>query len=178
VLFARFTIGLLFVSTLLLTAAGGWCAERNVPSDFDQQIAERIKQYQESLRQRAAQLSPSLQSKIESQAQQTVAKGLEKWENGEIDIQIALPDWVEVHRAAQFVAQHLPFPGSPAGSLAFGNSLLNAALTVTTVQYILKAWVIPVADLAVVRSSVCPSRQGGDVLSYFVGIVCTIVQRR
>jgi len=91
----RFTIVLLFISALLFTAVQGACAERNDVDTIDQQIAERTKQYQESLRQRASQLSPSLQAKIESQAEQTVAQGLEKLKNGELDLQIALPGWVE-----------------------------------------------------------------------------------
>ena len=172
--FARFITGLLVVSVLLLTTTRGWCAEQNL----DCQIAERTQQYQESLRQRAAQLSPSLQSKIEAQAQQTVATGLEKWKNSEIDIQIALPGWAETYRAARFIARYLPFSGSPAGSFAFGNSLLNAAMIVPTVQSVLKSWTIPFADLTIVRPSLGSFRQNGDLLAYFVGIVHTIVQRR
>jgi hypothetical protein len=181
VLSVRFIIitGLLFVSALLFTTAGGWCAEHNGPNNLDRQIAERMKQYQESLRQRAEQLSPSLRDKIESQAQQTVAEGLEKWKNGDVNIHLALPNWVETRCTAQFVARHLPFPGSPAGSLAFGISLFDVALIVTTVQYVLKTLTLPVADSAIVHSSSIRSfRQNGDVLSYFVRIVCTIVQRQ
>jgi hypothetical protein len=176
--FARFPIGLLFLSALLLTAAEGLCAEHDVPNNLDQQIAERTKQYQESLRQRAAQFSPSFQAKIESHVQQTVAKGLEKWKKGEIDIHVALPGWAATYRTAQFVARHLPFSGFPAGSFAVGNSLLNAVLTVTTVQYVLKVLTIPVVDSASVHSSfVGTFRQNRNVLSYFIRIVCILVQR-
>jgi len=155
-------------------AAGGWCAEQSL----DQQIAERTKQYHETLRQRAEQLSPSFQAKIESQAQRTVVVGLEKWKKGEIDIHVALPGMLETYRTVQFIVRHFPLPGSPAGSFAFGNSLFNAALTVTSVQYIIKALTIPVTEAAIVRSSVSTFRQNGNVLSYFVKIVSTIVQRR
>jgi hypothetical protein len=170
----RVVIGFLFISALWFTAAQGWCAEQNL----DQQIAERTRQYQESLRQRALQLSPSLQAKIESQAQQTVAKGLEKWKKGEISIHIALPGRAESIRLARFVARHFPFPGSPSGAFGFGIGSFNAALTITTVQYFLKAWTIPVADSIIVHSSIYPFRQDCNSLSYFVRVVCTIVQRR
>jgi len=174
--FVRFPIGLLFLSALLLTAAEGLCAEND--NNLDQQIAERTKQYQESLRQRAAQLSPSFQAKIELHVQQTVAKGLEKWKKGEIDIHVALPGWAATYRTVQFVARHLPFSGFPAGSFAVGNSLLNAVLTVTSVQHVLKVVTMPVADSASIRSSFIGTfRQNGNVLSYFIRIVCILVQR-
>jgi hypothetical protein len=186
----RFITGLLFASALLFTAAGGRCAERevsnglsvsndrNASNDLSRQIAERTKQYQESLRQRAAQLSPALQSKIESQAQKTVAQGLEKWTRGKIDLQMAIPGWMATYRTASFVARHLPFSGSPAGSLAFGSSRLSAALIVTTMPFSPQVGGMPVANSTIVRSSMGSLRQNGDALSYFVGIVCTIVQRR
>jgi len=177
--FARSTTGLLLVAALLCTAIGGWCAEHNVPGNLDQQIAERTRQYQESLRQRAQQLSPSLQSKIDKQVQQTVAKGLEKWKNREIDVRLALPGWAESCRVARFVARHLPFSGAPSGSFEFGGGLLDAVLTVTTVQYVLKVLTISIADSAIVRtSSVRAPRQNGNALSYFIQVVCTIVQRQ
>ena len=178
----RFLIGLLFASALLLTAARGVCAEQKEPNNannIDQQIAERAKQYQESLRQRASQLSPSVQAKIESQVRQTVTKGLKKWKNGEINVRIALPGWAETCRTARFIARHRPFSGSPAGSLDFGIGLGGVALTVTSVQQVLKTWAVSIADSAIVRySSICSFRQNGNVLSYFIRVVCTIVQRR
>ena len=171
----RFTTGPLLVSALLFMAASGWCAEHSL----DQQIAERMQQYQETLRQRAEQLSPSFQSKIESQAKQTISKGLKKWKNGEINIQIALPGLGETYRTAQFIARHSPFSGIPGSSSEFGNSPFGVALTVTTIQYVLKTLTLPVADSAIVRSySIGAFRQNRDVLSYFVRIVCTIVQRQ
>jgi len=176
---ARFTIVLLFVSALLFTTVQGWCAERNDVDTIDQQIAERMKQYQESLRQRASELSPSLQAKIESQAEQTVAKGLEKLKSGELDLQIALPGWVENQRIARFVARHLPFSGAPAGSFVFGIGMSNAALIVPSVQQVLKTLMVSIADSAIVRLlSVSSSQQNGGGSSYFIRVVCTIVQRR
>jgi len=169
--FVRFAIGSLFVSALFFIAANGWCAEQNI----DQQIAERTKQYQESLRQRAAQLSPSLQAKIESQAQQTVAKNTEKWKSGKINIRIALPQWAETQRIAQFVARHLPLPGSPAGSFVWRAGICDAVLTVPSV---LKFFAISVVDSIAVRSFVGLTPRNNDGISYFIRIVCTIVQRR
>jgi hypothetical protein len=171
--FVRIITASLFLSVLCFTAARGWCAEENI----DQQIAERIRQYQESLRQRAAELSPSLQAKIESQAQKTVAQGTAAWKNGDVNLQIALPRLAEVRRAAQFVSRHLPFSGAPSGSLEFGIGIVDAALTVSTVQYVAKSLSILSAH-CIVRSLVrCSFQQSGGV-SYFVRIVCTIVQRR
>ena len=178
----RFLLGLLFVSALLFTAVQEVCAEQKEPNtanNIDKQIAERTKQYQESLRQRASQLSPSFQAKIESQARQTVAKGLKKWNNGELDLRIALPGWAAAQQAARFVARHLPFSGSPAGSWVFGIGLDSAALTVTSVQQVLKTWTVLIADSAIVRDASLGSfRQNGNVLSYFIRVVGTIVQRR
>jgi hypothetical protein len=179
--FVRFTIGLLFVSALLFTAARGVCAEQNTADNIDRQIAERTKQYQESLRQRAAGLSPSLRAKIESQARRTVAKGLTQWKSGELDIQIALPRLAAAQRVARFIVRHLPFSGSPFGSFAFGIGTYPAALTVTSVQHgvkkVLKAFIIPIADSVVLRSSIVP-QNGGGILSYFVRVVGTIILRR
>ena len=172
--FIRFAIGSLFVSALFFTAANGWCAEQTL----DQQIAERTKQYQESLRQRAAQLSPALQAKIESQARQTVAKNREKWKNGKINIRIALPQWAEAQRIAQFVARYLPLSGSPAGSFALGIGTSAAALTVPSAQTVLKSFVTSVIDSIAVRSFVGLTPRNNDGISYFIRIVCTIVQRR
>jgi len=79
----------------------------------------------------------------------------------------------------RFVAQHLPFSGAPAGSFVFGIGMSSAALTVPSVQQVLKALAIMVVDSAIVRSlSVCSLRQNGNILSYFIRVVCTIVQRR
>ena len=171
----RLTISLLFVSALLFTAAVGRCDEKNL----DQQIAERTKQYQESLRQRAAELAPLIQAKIESQARRTVAKGLAKWKNGELHVRIALPQWAEAQLVARFVARHLPFSGSPSGLLVFGSGASGAAVTVTTGQHVLKSFSISAVDSAIsLSSSVCSSRHNSDVLSYFILVIRTVVQRR
>ena len=170
----RFVIGSLFIAALFFPAVNGNCAEQNI----DQQIAERTRQYQESLRQRARQLSPSFQDKIESQARQTVAKGLKKWNNGELHLRIALPRLAEKRRVAQFVAWYLPNSHSPAGSLVNRAGGCAAALTVTSVQLVLKSSAISTADCPFTRSVVFPFRQSENVLSYFIRVVCTIVQRR
>ena len=170
--FARFLVGALLVSVPLLTCG------QSVADNLDQQIAERTQQYQESLRQRTAQLSPSFQAKIELQTRKTVAKGLEKWKNGEISIRIALPRLAESQRIAQFVARHLPFSGSPAGSFVFGSRTLAIALTVTTGQHVAKPLAIPVFDLAPNRSCVVSEQHSGNILSFFIQIVHTIVQRQ
>jgi len=174
----RLIPGLLFASALLLTAAGGWCAEQNFLDNIDQQIAERAKQYRETLRQRAEQLSPSLQAEIESQAQRTIAKGLEQWEKGELDIRIALPERAEIWHIAQLLARYSPFSGVPAGSFEFGAGLFVAALTVTSVQHVLRPLAISAPDAVAVVPSAGLLRQGGDGVSYFIRIVLTIVQRR
>ena len=166
----RLTIGFLLLFVLPFTA------ERGVADDLDQQIAERTRQYQESLRQRAAEISPSFQVRIESQAKQTVAVGLEQWQKGELDIRIALPHWIESQRAARFVAQHLP--GLPTGSLIWGTSGYAAAFTVTSVQLVLKSPAIHTANAATMRSAVCPFQQSGEGISYFIRVARTIVQRR
>jgi hypothetical protein len=170
----RFAIGLLFLSALCFTTASGRCAEQTL----DQQIAERTKQYQESLRQRAAQLSPTLQVKIEAQAQQTIAKCTEKWKSGKIDIRIALPQWAEAQRIARFVARHTPFSGSPGGSFEFDIGTSAVALTVTSVQSVLKSFAISVIDSVAVRSFVGLFHRNNDDVSYFIRVVCTIVLRR
>ena len=155
--------------------AEGWCAEQN----FAQQIAERTKQYHESLRQRAAHCSPLLQIKVESQARHAVAKGLKKWDSGELNIRIALPQSAEAQLAARFIARHLPCSDSPFGSLVFGIGTTTAALIVTSVQHVLKSFAIPIVDSTVVPASfVCSSQQGDDGISYFVRIIRTIVQRQ
>ena len=172
----RLTIALLLLSALLLTAVQGRCAE---PSNIEQQIAERTKQYQESLRQRASQLSPPLQAKIESQARQTVADGLAKWKSGKINVQLALPGWAETQRLARFAARHLPFSGIPEGVWGFGISGGSAVLTVTSIQQVLKTLTVSIADSAIIRSlCVGSSRKNGAGISYFIRIVCTIVQRQ
>ena len=178
--FVRLLLGSLFLSALLCIAADGWCAEQNVDQQsIDQQVAERTRQYQESLRQRAAQLSPSLQTKIESQVRQTILKNTTAWKNGEVSLQIALPRLAEVRRIAQFIARHRPGSGSPAGSLEFGIGTVHAALTVTTFQSIVKSLSIPSAHFAISRSLAgCPFRHGGNGISYFVRIIGTIVQRQ
>ena len=170
----RFAIVSLFVFALFFTSAGGWCAEKTL----DQQIAERTKQYQESLRQRATQLSPLLQTKIESQAQQTVAQNMEKWKNGRISLRIALPRLAESRWIAQFVARHLPLPSFPAGSLEFGLGASAIALTVTSIQIVMKSFAISAADSAVIRSFAGQFHRNNDDIPYFIRIVCTIVQRR
>jgi len=170
----RSVIGLLFLSALFFTAAEGTCTEQNI----DQQIAERTKQYQESLRQRAAHISPSFQSKIESQVKQTVSKGLAKWHSGEIGIQIALPCRAEAQRIARFIARHLPFSGFPAGSFVFGNGTSGVALTVTSIQSVLKPFAISAINSIAVPSFVGLFQRNNDGISYFVRIACTIVQRR
>jgi len=167
----RLTIGLPFVSALFFLAASGWGAEQTL----DQQIAERTKQYQESLRQRASQLSLSLQTKIETQAQQTVAKNKEKWKSGEISLRIALPRLAEAQRIAQFVSRHLPLSGSPAGSFEGKSGICDAVLTVSSV---LKTVAVAVVDPTVVRSFVGLTPRNNGNISYFIRIVCTIVQRR
>ena len=176
---ARFSLGLLFGSALLFIAAEGNCAEQNCAEhSIDRQIAKRTQQYQESLRQRAARMSPEFQSRIESQVKQTVSKGLAKWHSGEISIQIALPRRAEARRIAQFVARHFPFSGSPAGSLVFGSSTLVAAMIVVPVQHVLNSLTLPVADSAGICDSVNLFQQSSNVLSYFIRIACTIMQRR
>ena len=172
----HFVFGLLFFSALFFTAADGRCAGQNVVKNLDQQIAERTRQYQESLRQRAAEISPSFQTKIEAQTEQTVADSLEKWNNGEVDIQIALPHLAELQRVLLFVHRNLP--GLPGDSLVWRASGCAAALVVTSVQFVLKSSAIPAANFAPLRSVVSPFRQGGGSISYFIRIVCTIVQRR
>ena len=170
---SRLLVGLLLVSTFLLA-----CGQSVAGGDLDQQIADRTRQYQESLRQRANQLSPSFQAKVESQTQQTVAKGLEKWKKKEIDIQIALPHLSEARRIAQFLARHLPFSSSPAGSFAFGSGNLGTTLTITTGQHVLKPISIPIANLMANLSFVVGIRQSENIPSFFLQIVCTIVQRQ
>jgi hypothetical protein len=169
------TTALLLLSALLLTAIQGRCAE---PNNIEQQIAERTKQYQESLRQRASQLSPSLQAKIELQARQTVADGLAQWKSGKINVQLALPGRAETQRLAQFAARHLPFSGVPEGAWGFGINGSSAVLTVTSVQQILKTLTVSIADSAVIRSLCVGSPRHGIGISYFIRIVCTIVQRQ
>lgn len=173
-LYIRFVAGLLFLSALLWTAVSGQCAEQSI----EQQISERMRQYQESLRQRAAQLSPSLQSKIESQSQQTVSKGLTAWKKGEVNIHIALPRLAEAQNFVRFIARHLPFSGFPGSSLEFGIGTADAALIVTTVQSILKSVWISSAHFTFLRSfTAYPSQKSGSI-SFFVQVVCTIIQRR
>ena len=172
--YVRCAIGLLFCTTLLLSAADGRCAEQSI----DQQITERTKQYQESLRQRAAQLSPSLQAKIEAQAEKTVEKNTAKWKNGEISLRIALPRLAEARWIAQFVAQHCPFSGSPNSSFEWKTGICDAVLTVTSVQSVVKSFAISVFDSAVVPSFVGLTSRNNGGISYFVRIVCTIVQRQ
>ena len=172
----RFVIGWLFVSALLLTAAMGWCADQNDTTNLDLQIAERTKQYQESLRQRASQVSPSFQATIESQVRRTVAKGLAKWQNGEIDLCIALPNLAERQRVALFAIRHIP--GVPTGSLTWKSSDYVATVTVTSVRLVLKSPVISTANFAFIRSFFCSFWQSGECVSYFVRVVWTIVKRR
>jgi hypothetical protein len=170
----RWSIGLFVVSVVFVSAANGKCAEQNI----DQQIVERTRQYQESLRQRAAQLSPSFQAKIESQTQQPIAKCMKKWNNGEISVRIALPRLAEARRMAQFVTRHLPGSDAPAGSLGFGTGMSAVVLTITAVQHVVKSFTTPIADVARVRSGVSVYHQSGNLLSYFIQIACTVVQRR
>ena len=166
----RFAIGLLFVFALLFTA------ERGAADDFDQQIAERTKQYQESLRQRAAEISPSFQAKIEAQAKQTVAVGLEKWNNGEIDICIALTQLAELQRVILFVAQQTP--SSPSNSLYWRANGCAAALVVTSIQLVLKSSAIYTTNSAPIDSAIAPHQQNSESISYFIRIVCSIVLRQ
>jgi hypothetical protein len=166
----RYFFGFLCLSIVWLTAAAGWGAEQSV----DLQIAERTRQYQESLRQRAAQLSPSFQAKIESQAQNTVAKRLKQWKKGEIGIQIALPRYSGI----SFVVRHLPFSGSPIGSVVFGDSVLAVALTVTTVKQVLNSSAIHTILYTSIASIVHPFLHSSESISYFTRIIGTIVQRR
>jgi hypothetical protein len=159
----RSLIGLLFFAALFFTAAKGWCADQSI----DQQIAERTKQYQESLRQRAEQLSPSLRTKIESQAQTTVTKNTAAWKKGEVNLHVALPRLAEARRVAQFLARYSPFSGSPAGSLGFGSGIVPVALTVTTVQHVVKSVSISMVNSAIVHSLLLGLfRQDENVLSY------------
>jgi hypothetical protein len=168
--FARFLVASLLFSALSLTCG------QSVAGDLDQQIAERARLYQESLRQRAAQVSPSFQAKIESQTRNAVAKGLEQWKKGEISIQIVLPHWAESQRIAQFVARHLP--GSPPGSPEWNASNGTADLTVSSVKLVMKSLTISAVHFTSIRSVVYPFRQSSESISYFVRIVSTIVQRR
>lgn len=169
---SRFVTSLLFFSAFVSTAAGGWCAEPRTADDIDQQITYRVQQYRESLRQRAEQLSPSLQSTIKSQVQRTVAKGLEKWKNGELHLWIALPARVEALWIAQFLARHTSFPGE---TLELGAGMFVATLTITSILHVLLSRAFPVDDVVVVRS--VDSHRQNDI-SYFIRIVRTIVQRR
>jgi len=171
----RLTIGSLFVSVLLFAAVQGIAAGSDQHC-LDRQIAERTKQYQESLRQRASEVSPSFQAKIEAQAERTVAGGLEKWNNGEIGICIALPHLAELQRVVLFVTRHLP--GLPGDSLLWKASGCAAALTVTSIQLAAKSPAIYTATFAPFRSVVSPFRQSSEGISYFILIVCTIVQQR
>ena len=169
----RFAIGLLFISALLLTSGQG------IASELDQQIAERARQYQESLRQRAAKLSPSFQSKIESQSLQTVACNMEKWNNGKVNIRIALPRWAEYQRFTLFVARHFPFSGGPDGSHVWEAINRIAALTVIPVSSVLKLSAIHAANFVPLRSVVPPSFwRGGVGISHFIRVAETIVLRQ
>jgi hypothetical protein len=200
---------LLFVAVLLFPKEG-WCASptpeqcrnsgqvnvgqaqskqeksewaHDFTDSLQRQVAERARQYQETLRQRAQQLSPSLQARIESQVQQTVAKGLATWNSGGFDggewnIQIALPHWAEAWRVARFVARHLPFSGFPAGSFEFGIGAFPVAVVVPLPQF-LKSLSSSAAHCAIIPSLAGNlSRQRCEVISYFVRIASTIVQRQ
>ena len=173
VLFVRLAIGLLFVSAWAFTAASGKCAEQNI----DQKIAERTKQYQESLRQRASQVSPAFQSKIEAQAQKTVAQGLKIWKKGELDMRIALPRWADTQRIVQFVSRHFSGSDTPDGAWGFGTSMLAVAVNVTPVQCVVKSFTIPVADFVLGYAGRL-FRLDGNNLSYFIRVVAAIVQRQ
>jgi hypothetical protein len=175
-LFVRLSTGLLFISALFFMAACGQCAEQT--NTLDQQIAERTKQYQESLRKRAASLSPSLQAKIDSQARQTVSEGMEKWKKGEVSLRIALPHWADARDTARFLARSLPFSGFPGSSFVFGSDAPTAAVVVVSVQHIVKLFTVPITDFAVNLSFVKLPRESGNVLSYFLLIVRSVVQRR
>ena len=174
----RLAIALLFVSALVFTAAESWCAEKHDIETIDQQIAERTQQYLESLRQRSQQLSPSLQEKIETQTQQTIAQGLKMWKNGELPMRIALPRWTEAKRITQFVARHLPGSHSPAGSLDGRTGNCVAVLTVTTVPHVVKSFTSPVADSLSRHCVIGLLQHDNNVLSLFIQVVCTIVQRQ
>ena len=166
----RFAIGLLFAFALLLTT------EQGTADSLDQQIAERTRQYQESLRQRAAEISPSFQAKIEAQAEQTVTQGLEKWHNGEIDICIALPQLAELQRVILFADRQTP--GSPSDSLYWRANGCAAALVVTSIQLVIKASASHPANFASSHSAAYPFRRGGEGISYFIRVICTIVLRQ
>ena len=168
--FVRLVAGLPIVLSLFLTAGQVWA------DSLDQQITERARQYQESLRQRAAEISPSFQAKIEAQTEQTVAVGLEKWNNGEIDICVALPHLAEIQRVVLFVTRH--FPGSSGDSPVWRDGGCAAALVVTSIQLVLKSSASHPANFTSICSAVSPSRQSGASISYFIRIVSTIVQRR
>ena len=165
----RLAIGSTLLLALLLTAVNGRCADQ---LDVEQQIAERAKQYQQSLQQRAAEISPTFQAHIETKAQKTVEIGLEKWNNGEIGIQIALPRLAELQQIAQFLAQHFP-SGLPSGSFEWTASIGGAVLTVSPAPSVLKlATVFRANDV-----SVRPFHRETS-LSYFILIVCTVVLRQ
>ena len=168
-LFSRLSVGSLLVAALSLTCG------QSIAGNLDPQIAERMQQYQKSIQQRAAQLSPTLQAKIESQTKRTISKGLKKWKKGEVALCIALPQAAENQRIPQFVARHTP--GLPSGSLQHGICGSVVALTVTSLPWTLKSSATPAANFEFVRSTVCPLRQSEESVSYFVRIACTIVQR-
>jgi len=166
----RFAIGLLLAFALLFTT------ERGTADSLDQQIAERTRQYQESLRQRAAEISPSFQAKIEAQAEQTVTQGLEKWHNGEIPLCIALPQLAELQRVILFADRQTPdSPGDPLYWRAGGCA---AALVVTSIQLVLKSSAIYTTNSAPIDSAIAPLQQRSESISYFIRIVCTIVLRQ
>jgi hypothetical protein len=173
-LFRRLFFLPVFSLALFLTAAGNVRAEQ---SGFDRQIAERAKQYQETLRQRTAQVAPSLKQKVESQTRQTVNNGLGNLKAGRISLRVALPQWHAAREIARFIAKYVPFSGFPS-SFGFGTGTAAPALTVPAGQHHVKNHSANVAGTAVQNAhSARPVSQTGNILAYYVRVVRTVVLR-
>ena len=151
------------------------------PISVDRQIADRITQYRESLRQRAAEISPAFQAKVESQAEQIVADRLEKWYQGEVDINIALPHQAEKQRfetrqITQSLERHVPaLPGS---SLEWGYNIGEAALTITSSQTVLQSLKNHRINVMNIPATVNSFRKNGVDVSPFLRVLHTVVLRQ
>ncbi|MDR0521418.1 MAG: hypothetical protein LBH00_06155 [Planctomycetaceae bacterium] len=151
---------------------------RPEPSGFDRQMAERAAQYQKTLRQRIAQVAPSLQQKTELQIRQTLKKDTALFKAGKLHLSVALPKWKAYQESVRFVAKHSPFSGLPDSAFCFGFGMNAALLTVSAGQYHVKNHAANIAgDVVKNVHSVCPVHFSGGLLSYFVRIVRSVVLR-